>query len=250
MPPSSWKLIATVLSMVRTKTSAPTFTSSETSLETLVSCVGRRVRLDEVLVDVAGEEVRRGDRHDGRRAPARRCRSRRRPRPRTSRGTCSRTAAGSPAGRCSTLTPAAIAMKPSSASRPSISEYSGRIVVLRRITLRLRLESVAVIECGYMNSASAEPSASVAYAHWPARAGGERAVRHARRRVLLRERVARLGEDVVEAAQLDRDVDDRHRDDDVDQAVLDEGDQRGRPQPGGVGVRGEHARRRSAAAGP
>ena len=31
-----------------------------------------------------------------------------------------------------------IAMKPSSASRPSISEYSGRIVVLRRITLRLR----------------------------------------------------------------------------------------------------------------
>ena len=40
MPPSSWKLIATVLSMVRTKTSAPTFTSSETSLETLVSCAG------------------------------------------------------------------------------------------------------------------------------------------------------------------------------------------------------------------
>ena len=67
MPPSSWKLIATVLSMVRTKTSAPTFTSSETSLETLVSCCGRRVRLDEVLVDVAGEEVRRGDRHDRRR---------------------------------------------------------------------------------------------------------------------------------------------------------------------------------------
>lgn len=63
----------------------------------------------------------------------------------------------------STLTPAATAMKPSSASRPSISEYSGRIVVLRRITLRLRLESVAVIECGYMNSASADPSARVAY---------------------------------------------------------------------------------------
>ena len=53
-------------------------------------------------------------------------------------------------------------MKPSSASRPSISEYSGRIVVLRRITSRLREESVAVIECGYMKSASAEPSASVA----------------------------------------------------------------------------------------
>ncbi|CAM5540095.1 hypothetical protein SGRIM128S_05950 [Streptomyces griseomycini] len=62
-----------------------------------------------------------------------------------------------------TFTPAAIAMKPSSASMPSISEYSGRIVVLRRITSRLREDSVAVIECGYMNSASAEPSASVAY---------------------------------------------------------------------------------------
>ena len=62
----------------------------------------------------------------------------------------------------STLIPAAIAMKPSSASSPSISEYSGRMAVLRLITLRLRLESVAVIECGYMKSASAEPSASVA----------------------------------------------------------------------------------------
>lgn len=61
-----------------------------------------------------------------------------------------------------TFTPAAIAMKPSSASRPSIREYSGRIVVLRRITSRLLDDSVAVIECGYMNSASAEPSARVA----------------------------------------------------------------------------------------
>ena len=70
-----------------------------------------------------------------------------------------------------TFTPAAIAMNPSRASRPSISEYSGRIVVLRRITSRLREESVAVIECGYMNRASAEPSARVAYVHWPASAG-------------------------------------------------------------------------------
>ncbi len=70
-----------------------------------------------------------------------------------------------------TLIPSAIAMKPSSASRPSISEYSGRIVVLRRITSRLREDSVAVIECGYMNSASAEPSASVAYVHCPPAAG-------------------------------------------------------------------------------
>lgn len=40
------------------------------------------------------------------------------------------------------------------------------MVVLRRITLRLREDSVAVIECGYMKSARAEPSAKVAYAHW------------------------------------------------------------------------------------
>lgn len=43
--------------------------------------------------------------------------------------------------------------------------------MLRRITSRLRLDSVAVIECGYMNSASAEPRARVAYVHWPASAG-------------------------------------------------------------------------------
>ncbi len=40
MPPSSWKLIATVLSIVRTKISAPTLTSSETNLETWASCFG------------------------------------------------------------------------------------------------------------------------------------------------------------------------------------------------------------------
>ena len=40
IPPRSWKLIATVLSIVSTKTSAPTFTRSDTSLETLVSCAG------------------------------------------------------------------------------------------------------------------------------------------------------------------------------------------------------------------
>lgn len=43
--------------------------------------------------------------------------------------------------------------------------------MLRRITSRLLEERVAVIECGYMNSASAEPRARVAYVHWPASAG-------------------------------------------------------------------------------
>ena len=59
-----------------------------------------------------------------------------------------------------TEVPAAIAANPSSASRPSSSEYAGRIAALRRIMLRVLPESTAVIECGYMNSASAEPSAS------------------------------------------------------------------------------------------
>ena len=55
---------------------------------------------------------------------------------------------------------AAMAANPSSASRPSSSEYAGRIAALRRITLRVLPDSTAVIECGYMNSASAEPRAS------------------------------------------------------------------------------------------
>src|SRR3954454_10851471 len=58
------------------------------------------------------------------------------------------------------LVPAAVAANPSSASSPSTSEYAGRIAALRRITFRLLDESTAVTECGYMNSASAEPSAS------------------------------------------------------------------------------------------
>src|SRR5688500_1283422 len=53
--------------------------------------------------------------------------------------------------------PAAMATRPSRARRPSTKEYAGRIAALRRIVLRLLDERVAVIECGYMNSASAEP---------------------------------------------------------------------------------------------
>ena len=58
--------------------------------------------------------------------------------------------------------PAAMATQPSRASRPSTKEYAGRIAALRRIVLRLLDDSDAVTECGYMNSASAEPRASVA----------------------------------------------------------------------------------------
>ena len=64
------------------------------------------------------------------------------------------------------MTPAAIATKPSSASRPSRNEYAGSRAAFRRITERLRVDSTPVTECGYMNRARAEPSAREAYAHW------------------------------------------------------------------------------------
>src|SRR5262245_15316701 len=60
--------------------------------------------------------------------------------------------------------PAAMAAKPSNASRPSNREYAGRIDAFRRIVLRLLADSTAVTAWGYMNKASAEPKASDAYA--------------------------------------------------------------------------------------
>src|SRR3954447_566513 len=60
-----------------------------------------------------------------------------------------------------TFTPAAIETKPSKASSPRRKEYAGSSEALRRITERLRVEWTPVIECGYMNSAGAEPSARV-----------------------------------------------------------------------------------------
>src|SRR6185436_2207237 len=74
-------------------------------------------------------------------------------------GTASCGFGGSP-----TVTPAAIATNPSSASSPSRKEYAGSSAALRRMTDLLRVEITAVTECGYMNSASADPSASEAYA--------------------------------------------------------------------------------------
>src|SRR6476619_3663530 len=62
------------------------------------------------------------------------------------------------------LVPALIATKPSRASRPSSNEYAGRIAAFRRPVLRSFDDRVAVTQCGYMNRASAEPSASEAYA--------------------------------------------------------------------------------------
>src|SRR5690242_4675000 len=58
--------------------------------------------------------------------------------------------------------PAAMATQPSRARSPSTKEYAGRIDALRRIVERFSEDRVAVTECGYMNSAIADPSASVA----------------------------------------------------------------------------------------
>src|SRR5881275_2670277 len=59
------------------------------------------------------------------------------------------------------LMPAASAINPSSAIRPSRNEYAGSAAALRRITLRSLVASTPVMECGYMNRASADPRASV-----------------------------------------------------------------------------------------
>src|SRR6476620_12308924 len=50
----------------------------------------------------------------------------------------------------STFTPAAIAAKPSRASRPSRKEYAGSREALRRITDRFLEARTPVSECGYM----------------------------------------------------------------------------------------------------
>src|SRR3954452_4176369 len=72
-----------------------------------------------------------------------------------------------------TLMPAAMAANPSSASSPSRKEYAGSSEALRRITDRFFDASTPVSECGYMNSASADPRASDAYAQCAA-GGGKR----------------------------------------------------------------------------
>src|SRR3954453_18409459 len=69
------------------------------------------------------------------------------------------------------LVPALIATYPRSASRRSSREYAGRMAALRRPVLRVLDDSVAVTECGYMNRASADPSASDAYAQYCVAAG-------------------------------------------------------------------------------
>src|ERR671916_1618298 len=80
---------------------------------------------------------------------------------------CGLTRPSSPTG----WVPALIATKPSSASSPSSKEYAGRIAAFLRPVLRSFDDRVAVTQCGYMNNASAEPSASEAYAQCSAGPG-------------------------------------------------------------------------------
>ena len=54
-------------------------------------------------------------------------------------------------------------MYPSSAISPRSSEYAGSAAMLRLMTSRLLLASTPVSECGYKNSANADPNAHVTY---------------------------------------------------------------------------------------
>ena len=151
------ELLATARARTPARRTSP---PARPSCSAVASCCVGRVAVDERPVDVAGPQVRRRDRHDRRRHQ----------RADHDRGERD---AGEPrrelvleqlrhrllrVGRPSR--PAAIATKPSRASSPSRKEYAGSSAALRRITERFRVESTPVTECGYMNSASAEPSAS------------------------------------------------------------------------------------------
>ena len=86
-------------------------------------------------------------------------------------GNCDSNSAGTASCALSTSTPAAMAANPSSASRPSRNEYAGRSAAFRRITERFFVARTPVSECGYMNSASADPNASEAKAQCAAGGG-------------------------------------------------------------------------------
>jgi hypothetical protein len=68
------------------------------------------------------------------------------------------------------VTPAAIAANPSSAISPSSSEKAGNADMFRLITPRLPAASIPVTACGYRNTASADPRASVAKCSWLSKA--------------------------------------------------------------------------------
>ncbi len=114
---------------------------------------------------------------------------------------------------------------------------------MRRIVLRLPDERLAVTECGYMNSAIAEPEGERGVGPALPDTRDERAGRLAGRLVDRRHLLLGGTEDALPAADLRGQVDDRDDDHQVDQGVLDERDHRRGTQPGRVGVRREHRER-------
>ncbi len=66
-PPSNCSYSANWNGMAKMNTSAPALITSETIFAIWLSSASVQVGMDELAIDVAGEGVRRGDRHDGRR---------------------------------------------------------------------------------------------------------------------------------------------------------------------------------------
>src|SRR4051794_37283167 len=169
-PPSSWKLIASCASRPSTNANAPNFTTSDINLLCRASWLGvasglmyslytLRVHRFAAAIDMIAAGISAPIAIAANATPANQLEN-----------SWSKSA-GTDCCGLSTLMPAAMAAKPSSASRPSRNEYAGRRAALRLITERFFEASTPVSECGYMNSASAEPSARDAYPHCAA-AGG------------------------------------------------------------------------------
>src|SRR5581483_5034742 len=165
MPPSSCRLIAFWVFIPSTNASAPNLTTSEAILETVASSCGvafGRMKSRQMLrvnrLAAAMDMIAAGTS-----APMAIAAN---ATPANQLGKTSRKRRGAASRLFVVLIPSAMAMKPSSATKASMSEYSGNATVLRRTVLRCFDARTPVTECGYMKRAIAEPSASVAYAQY------------------------------------------------------------------------------------
>src|SRR5581483_2119083 len=165
MPPRSCRLIAFWVFIPRTNASAPNLTTSEAIFDTVASSAGvaagrknsrqmLRVNRLAAAIDMIAAGTSAPMATAANATPANQL------------GKTSRKRSGAASLLFVVLIPSAIAMKPSSATNASMSEYSGSATVLRRTVLRCFDASTPVTECGYMKRAIADPSASVAYAQY------------------------------------------------------------------------------------
>ena len=244
MPPSSWKLMAFCLSRSRTNSSANALTTSETSLETLRLLLHRGVRLEPLLVDVPGEGVRRGDRHD-RGGHERTDGDGRERDPREPRGEHVleqlrddelRVGLAVEADRLRPRRDRDPAEQREEAEHEAVGREDGRVAPDRVAGLRrqARRDRVRVHE-----QRERRPEAERGVGPVLRGRRDERAGRLAVGRVGVAIFCSAAREDGVPAADLGGQVDDRDDDHEVDQGVLDEGDDRGRAQAARVGVRRE-----------